>query len=61
VRHRRDEADPPPYWQRKGYRVATRNLGDFRQTGLILVNPSDAGTRDDSWDDDPLSPLLDSE
>jgi predicted nucleic acid-binding protein len=44
----------------KGYGVATRNLGDFRQTGLILVDPFDPGTWDDGWDDDPLSPLLDS-
>jgi predicted nucleic acid-binding protein len=45
----------------KGYGVATRNLGDFRPTGLILVNPFDLGTWDDGWDDDPLSSLLDSE
>ena len=45
----------------KGYGIATRNLGDFRQTGLILVNPFDAATWDDGSDDDPLSPLLDSE
>ena len=45
----------------KGHGVATRNLGDYLQTGLMLVNPFDPGTWHDIWDDNPLSPLLDSE
>jgi predicted nucleic acid-binding protein len=42
----------------KGYGVATRNLVDFRQAGVPLVNPYDSGTWDDGWDDDPVSTLL---
>ncbi len=38
--------------------VATRNLGDFRQADLPLVNPFDPSTWDDDPDDDPVSSLL---
>jgi predicted nucleic acid-binding protein len=43
----------------KGYGVATQNVGDFRSSGLPLVNPCDRAT----WDDgeaDPIAPLLSS-
>ncbi len=42
----------------KGYGVATENLGDFRRTGVRLVNPFDRATWDEEWDDDPMAPLL---
>ncbi len=42
----------------KGYGVATRNLSDFRQAGVPLMNPFDPATWADGWDDDPLSTLL---
>ena len=42
----------------KGYGVATRNLGDFRQAGVRLVNPFDPGTWDDGSDDDPVAVIL---
>jgi predicted nucleic acid-binding protein len=42
----------------KGYGVATRNLGDFRQTGVKLVNPFDPGTWDLEDDLDPIARLL---
>ena len=42
----------------RGYGVATRNLGDFRQAKLPLVNPFDPGTWDDNPDDDPVTSLL---
>jgi predicted nucleic acid-binding protein len=43
----------------KGYGVATRNLGDFRASGLALINPFDPGTWEEI-DDDPIRLLLDS-
>ncbi len=42
----------------KGYGVATENLGDFRQTGLALVNPFDPSTWNEDLGDDPVSTLL---
>lgn len=42
----------------KGYGVATENLGDFRRTGVPLVNPFDPDTWDTDLPDDPLSALL---
>lgn len=42
----------------KGYGVATRNLGDFRHAGVVLVDPFDPETWDTDWDDDPVSALL---
>lgn len=42
----------------KGYGVATENLGDFRRTGVPLVNPFDPATWDEDWEDDPMSALL---
>jgi predicted nucleic acid-binding protein len=41
----------------KGYAIATENLGDFRATNVVLVNPFDPGTWDRGWDDDPLARL----
>ena len=41
----------------KGYGVATQNIGDFRASGLPLVNPYDRATWDDG-DTDPIAPLL---
>lgn len=38
----------------RGYGVATENIGDFRRTGVRLVNPFDRATWDEDWDDDPL-------
>ena len=42
----------------RGYAVATRNLRDFRHTGLHLVDPFDPGTWDNGPDDDPVASLL---
>ena len=42
----------------KGYGVATRNLGDFRASGVTLVNPFDPGTWEEI-DNDPIRLLLD--
>lgn len=42
----------------RGYGVATRNLGDFRQAGLRLVNPFDPGTWDETPDGDPVASLM---
>jgi len=42
----------------KGYGVATRNLGDFRASGVALVNPFDPGTWEEI-DDDLIRLLLD--
>jgi predicted nucleic acid-binding protein len=42
----------------KGYGVATENLGDFRRTGVPLVNPFDRSTWDENWDGDPVATLL---
>lgn len=42
----------------KGFGVATENLGDFRGTGVALVNPFDPATWDHDADDDPIDQLL---
>ncbi len=42
----------------KGYAVATRNLGDFRRVGVLLVNPFDPTTWDADSDEDPLATLI---
>ena len=42
----------------KGYGIATRNLGDFKQAGVPLVDPFDPATWDDDGDDDPVAALL---
>ena len=42
----------------KGLGIATRNLGDFRNTGVSLVDPFDPGTWGDDRDQDPLAPLF---
>lgn len=42
----------------KGYGVATRNLRDFRASGVILVNPFDPSTWPDDEEDDPIRRLL---
>jgi predicted nucleic acid-binding protein len=39
----------------KGYGVAAENLGDFRRSGVKLVNPFDPGT----WDEGPEPDLVD--
>jgi predicted nucleic acid-binding protein len=41
----------------KGYAIATRNLGDFRRAGVVLVDPFDPVTWVDDKDDDPVSAL----
>ena len=42
----------------KGYGIATRNLGDFRNAGVPLVDPFDPDTWRDDQDDDPVTALL---
>jgi predicted nucleic acid-binding protein len=42
----------------KAYGVATEHLGDFRRTGLQLVNPFDPDTWDTGWPEDPIAALL---
>jgi toxin FitB len=42
----------------KGFGVATQNLGDFRASGVPLINPFDPDTWHDI-DDDPIKLLLD--
>ncbi|AWK85230.1 PIN domain-containing protein [Azospirillum thermophilum] len=42
----------------KGYAVATRNLGDFRALGVLLVNPFDPDSWDDDYSRDPILRLL---
>ena len=41
----------------KGYGVATQNIGDFRASGLPLMNPYDRETWDEG-DTDPIAPLI---
>jgi predicted nucleic acid-binding protein len=42
----------------KGYGVATRNLGDFRRSGVPLVNPFDPDTWDEGPEADPVDLLI---
>lgn len=35
----------------RGYGVATRNIGDFRASGIVLVNPFDPGTWEPAADE----------
>ena len=42
----------------KGYGVATENLGDFRRTGVALVNPFDPDSWDEGPETDPVAGLL---
>ncbi len=42
----------------KGYGVATENLGDFRRTGVPLVNPFDPDTWDEGPETDPVASLM---
>jgi predicted nucleic acid-binding protein len=43
--------------QVRGFSIATRNLADFRATGIALVNPFDPATWDDAPEDDPIARL----
>lgn len=42
----------------KAYGVATENLGDFRRTGVQLVNPFDPDSWDEGPEADPVAALL---
>jgi predicted nucleic acid-binding protein len=42
----------------KGYAVATENLGDFRRSGVPLVNPFDPNTWDEGPETDPLASIM---
>lgn len=42
----------------KGYGVATENLGDFRRSGIPLVNPFDPDTWDEGPETDPVAALI---
>ena len=42
----------------RDYGVAIENIGDFRRTGVKLVNPFDASTWNEEWDGDPIARLL---
>lgn len=42
----------------RGYGVATENLGDFRRTGVKLVNPFDPDTWDEGPETDPVASLM---
>lgn len=42
----------------RGYGVATENLGDFRRTGVRLVNPFDPDSWDEGPESDPVAALL---
>ncbi len=42
----------------KGLAVATENVGDYRASGVVLVNPFDRDTWQERADDDPIIPLM---
>jgi len=42
----------------RGYGVATENLGDFRRSGVPLVNPFDPDTWDEGPEIDPVDLLI---